>query len=116
MSGGVLLLILIAFALIWVFLIRPSRRRQTEQQTMQESVEVGDEIVTAGGVYGTVTALDEDEVLVEIAKGVVVRLARRAVAGVIPPDDEARRGAGEPAAPGRASNRRTRVEAKPRPR
>jgi preprotein translocase subunit YajC len=88
MSGGVLLLILIAFALIWIFLIRPSRRRQNEQLTMQEALEVGDEIVTAGGVYGTVTGLDEDEVAVEIAEGVVVRVARRAVAGVIPPEDE----------------------------
>ena len=88
MSGGVLLLILIAFALIWIFLIRPSRRRQTQQLTMQEGIEVGDEIITAGGVYGTVTGLDEDEVAVEITKGVVVRVARRAVAGVIPPEDE----------------------------
>jgi preprotein translocase subunit YajC len=88
MSGGVLLLIVIAFALIWLFLIRPSRRRQNEQLTMQEALEVGDEVVTAGGVYGTVTAIDEDEVAVEIAKGVVVRVARRAIAGVIPPEEE----------------------------
>jgi preprotein translocase subunit YajC len=87
MSGGILLLIVIGFGLVWLFLIRPARRRQTQQMTMQEDLAVGDEIVTAGGVYGHVTEVDEDEVLVEIAKGVVVRVARRAVAGIIPPDE-----------------------------
>ena len=85
---NILLILVIAFVLMWLFLIRPQRRRQTEQVTMQETLGVGDEIVTAGGLYGTVEALDEDEVEVEIADGVVVRIARRAIAGVIPPEDE----------------------------
>ncbi|MDX6517854.1 MAG: preprotein translocase subunit YajC [Gaiellaceae bacterium] len=55
---------------------------------MQDSIEVGDEIVTAGGLYGFVTAIGEDELEVEIAPGTVVRVATRAVAGRIDPDDE----------------------------
>ena len=89
MNGSALfVLILIVFLLIWVFLIRPQRRRQNDQLTMQDTVDVGDEIVTAGGMYGRVTAVDEDEVAVEVADGVVVRIARRAVAGVLPPEEE----------------------------
>jgi preprotein translocase subunit YajC len=82
-------LIALAFLLMWLLLIRPQRRRQSQQVTMQESLGVGDEVVTAGGLYGTVTRLDEDEVAVEIADGVVVRIARRAVAGVIPEEEDA---------------------------
>jgi preprotein translocase subunit YajC len=83
-----LILIAIAFLLMWIFLIRPQRRRQKEQLAMQESLRVGAEVVTAGGLYGTVDSLDEDEVAVEIADGVVVRIARRAIAGVIPEEEE----------------------------
>jgi preprotein translocase subunit YajC len=87
-TGGIFVLILIVFLLIWLLLIRPQRRRQTDQLTMQDSLHVGDEIVTAGGMYGMVTAIDEDEVSIEVADGVVVRIARRAVAGVIPPEED----------------------------
>ena len=88
MTGGIFVLILIVFLLIWLLLIRPQRRRQNDQLTMQDSLHAGDEIVTAGGMYGTVTEIDEDEVSLEVADGVVVRIARRAVAGVIPPEED----------------------------
>jgi len=87
-TGGIFVLILIVFLLIWLLLIRPQRRRQTDQLTMQDSLHIGDEIVTAGGMYGTVTEIDEDEVSIEVADGVVVRIARRAVAGVMPPEED----------------------------
>ena len=53
---------------------------------MQDSIDIGDEIVTAGGMYGYVTAIGDDELEVEIAHGTVVRIATRAVAGRIDPD------------------------------
>jgi preprotein translocase subunit YajC len=49
---------------------------------MQESIETGNEIITAGGLHGTVTAIEGELVLVEIAPGVIVTLDRRAVAAV----------------------------------
>lgn len=85
---SLLILLAVAFALMWLLLIRPQRRKQNEQLSMQRSLSVGDEVVTAGGLYGTVAAVDEDEVGVEVADGVVVRIARRAIAGVIPEDEE----------------------------
>jgi preprotein translocase subunit YajC len=75
--------ILVLLALMWFLLIRPQRRRQQETQRLIESISVGKEIVTAGGLYGTVTEVADDEVRVEIADGVEVRVAKRAVAGVV---------------------------------
>jgi preprotein translocase subunit YajC len=83
-----LLVIVAVFLVFWLLLIRPQRRRQRIQEEMIGSLAVGDEIVTAGGLYGEITALDEDEVHVEIADGVEVRIARRAVAGVMPEEDD----------------------------
>ena len=81
------LFILVLLALVWFMLIRPQRRRQQEAQRLLESIGVGKEIVTAGGLYGTVTAIEDDEVRVEIADGVEVRVAKRAVAGVVSEDE-----------------------------
>ncbi len=81
------LFIIVLLALVWVMLIRPQRRRQQEAQRLVESIGVGKEIVTAGGLYGTVTAIEDDEVRVEIADGVEVRVAKRAVAGVVSEDE-----------------------------
>jgi preprotein translocase subunit YajC len=83
-----LIVIVVLLALFWLLLIRPQRRRQLVQSRMIDSIEVGDEIVTAGGLYGEVRALREDELVVEIAPGTNVRIARRAVAGVVEPEEE----------------------------
>jgi preprotein translocase subunit YajC len=86
---GQLIIIVAMFVLLWLLLIRPQRQRQVAQRELIASVEVGDEILTAGGLYGHVRALgDEDDLVVEIAPGTEVRLARRAVAGIVPPEDE----------------------------
>jgi preprotein translocase subunit YajC len=76
--------------LLWVLLIRPQRRKQMTQQQLLESVEPGDEVLTVGGIYGIVHEMDEeDDLIVEVAEGIRVRVARRAVAGVVKPEDEA---------------------------
>lgn len=90
MNGGTLILLAAMFALLWVLLIRPQKRKQAEQQQLLASIEPGDEVLTVGGIYGIVQEIDEDdELIVEIAEGIRVRIARRAVAGVEKPDDEA---------------------------
>ena len=86
MTGFILILVLLL--LMWLLLIRPQRRRQLQQQQMINALEVGSEVVTAGGLYGTVTALEEEEVRLEVADGVEVRVAKRAVAGVVSEEEE----------------------------
>ena len=85
---GGYIFILVILVLMWFLLIRPQRRRQLDSQRLLNSLAVGQEIVTAGGLYGTIAGLDEDEVRVEIADGVEVRVAKRAIAGVLSDDEE----------------------------
>ena len=83
-----LILLLAMFVLLWVLLIRPQRRRQLKQQQLLTNIEPGDEILTVGGLYGIVRDIDEeDDLIVEIAEGIQVRIARRAVGGVVKPDE-----------------------------
>lgn len=81
-GSGFLFIIIIAFLLLYLIVVRPQRKRQNQQQNMLSELEVGDEVLTAGGIYGTVSRIDENEVVVEIAPNTEVRLARRAIAGI----------------------------------
>jgi preprotein translocase subunit YajC len=84
-----LIIIVAMFALLWLFLIRPQRQRAHQHRELLTRVNVGDEILTIGGLYGNVLAIDEDDDLrIEIAPGTEVRIARRAVAAVVPPEEE----------------------------
>jgi preprotein translocase subunit YajC len=86
---GSLIIILAMFVLLWVLLIRPQRSRQRQQQTMLDQIDAGDEVLTHGGIYGIVQEFDEnDDLIVEIAEGINVRMARRSVAAVVKPDEE----------------------------
>jgi preprotein translocase subunit YajC len=83
------LFLIAIFALMWALLIRPQKAKQRAQQQMLSQIDPGDEILTVGGIYGIVVEEDEDEdLVVEIADGIHVRIARRAVATVVKPDDE----------------------------
>jgi preprotein translocase subunit YajC len=62
--------------------VLPARRRRTQHAAMQDSVEAGDEIITAGGLHGRVVEDEGDTIRVEIASGVIVTLDRRAIAAV----------------------------------
>jgi preprotein translocase subunit YajC len=84
MGSSGFLLIIVAFAFLYFVLVRPQKRRQLQQQRMLDQLEVGDEIVTAGGMYGEITEVRGDDLLVRIAPQLEVRVARRAVAGVTP--------------------------------
>ena len=81
-------MIVALFALLWLFVLRPQRRRSSEQLQMQDTLRVGDEVITAGGIRGYVRQLDEEVLKVEIAPEVVVRLDRRAVAAVVQEEDD----------------------------
>ena len=87
---GQLIVIVAMFALLWVFLIMPQRRRAAAQRELLSSVAVGDEIVTVGGLIGHVRSADGEELVLEIAPGTQVRVARRAVASVLTPGHEGR--------------------------
>ncbi len=79
--GGFLILIVILGGL-WALLVLPSKRRRNQHAAMQDSIELGDEIITAGGLHGIVQEIGDDTARIEIAPGVVATLDRRAIAAV----------------------------------
>jgi preprotein translocase subunit YajC len=94
-SGGggaiiqLLILLLIPFAM-YFFMIRPQRRRMREQQELQRSIQVGDEVITTSGVYGIVTGEDGDSRFwLEIDDDVQIRIARAAISGKASLDNDA---------------------------
>jgi preprotein translocase subunit YajC len=77
------IVVLVLLAALWFLMIRPRQQQLKAQQRQIGALEVGDEIVTAGGLYGTVRRIDDDEVRVEIAPDLEVRIAKRAIAGIL---------------------------------
>jgi preprotein translocase subunit YajC len=73
---------------MYVLMIRPQRQKQALQQTMIENAGVGDDVLTTGGIYGTITEAEGDDVVVEIATDLHVHMTRRGIAAVLPPEEE----------------------------
>ncbi len=79
-----LMLPLLLLAIFYFLLIRPQQKRYKEHQAMVASVRRGDKVVTGGGIIGTVSKVDEDDVLqVEIAPNVVVKVTRDTISNVL---------------------------------
>ena len=77
----VFLVYLALLAIVFFFLIvRPQRRQMAARRELISAVEVGDEVITAGGIYGTVREIEDDVLQIEVAEGVVLTLAREAIA------------------------------------
>ncbi|MCR5433426.1 MAG: preprotein translocase subunit YajC [Bacteroidaceae bacterium] len=82
-AGGMsmLLMMIIIFAIMWLFMIRPQQKRQKEIQNFRNAITVGTNVVTAGGIYGVVKSIDEADnaLMVEIANGVRIKVDRNSV-------------------------------------
>ena len=87
MSGGFLVLLLAMFGFMYFLLIRPQRQQQRKHADLLSSLKPGDEVVTAGGIYGEVVQLDAERVMLEIDEDVRIAVARRAIASVVPPEE-----------------------------
>lgn len=88
-SGGggsflvTLLPLILLFAVMYFLMIRPQQRRRREAQQLQSQLAPGDEVVTIGGLYGTIVDTDDETVTLEISPGVHTRYARPAIARVV---------------------------------
>lgn len=86
---GPLLLLILLFAIAWVVLILPKQRELKRHNALVASLEVGDEVMTGSGFYGTLLEITDDTVLLQMAPGLEVKLARRAVAAkIVTPAEE----------------------------
>ena len=83
-----LLLIVLVFVGFYFLMVRPQRRRQQQAQQQQRTVSPGARVRTTAGMYATVSAVDGDDVILEVAPGVDVRYMRRSIMEVISAGDE----------------------------
>ena len=69
-----IVMLVLMFAIMWFFMIRPQQKKQKEIQQFQNSLAEGSQVITGGGIYGTVKRIDlaKNTVDVEIARGVVI--------------------------------------------
>jgi len=74
---------------MYVLMIRPQRQRQAQQQSMLDNAGIGDDILTSGGIYGTITQVEGEDVVVELAPNLTVHMTRRGIAAVLPPEEDA---------------------------
>ncbi|MDX6527339.1 MAG: preprotein translocase subunit YajC [Gaiellales bacterium] len=71
----------------WLMIIRPQRNARRRAAELSGSLDVGDEVVTIGGLYGQIVTIDDRSVELDVAEGVTLRFARRAIAGKAPVDE-----------------------------
>ena len=76
---GTIIMIVLIFAVMWFFMIRPQRKQQKELQNFRDSLAKGDKVVTIGGIYGTVAEIKEESVLIEVDNGVKIRVSKQAL-------------------------------------
>ncbi len=75
-----LALLAVAF---FILIVRPQRRQMAARRALIASLEVGDEVITAGGIYGTILEISDASLMVEVAPGVVLTVAREAVSSPV---------------------------------
>jgi preprotein translocase subunit YajC len=78
-------ILVVAFLLL---IVRPQRRQMAAHRALVATLRVGDDVVTSGGIYGTIQSLDEEAVELEVAPGIVLRVARGAIAQRVGPAEE----------------------------
>ena len=80
-TWGMVLYLIAVFAIIYIFMVRPNKKRMAEYQKMLDSLQVGNRVMAAG-IYGVIKKINEKTIEVEVAKGVVIEVAKNAVASV----------------------------------
>ena len=80
-GGGWSMWIMLAliFVVMWFFMIRPQKKQQKELQNFRDSLKKGDKVVTIGGIYGTVSEIKEESVLIEVDNNVKIRVSKQAL-------------------------------------
>ena len=74
----------VVFLIMWFFMVRPQMKRAKEHKSLIESLTVGDEVLTNGGLLGRIAAIEDSFVSLEIARGVEARLQKQAISAVLP--------------------------------
>lgn len=73
------IMIILLFAVMWLFMIRPQRKQQKELEKFRNELKKGDKVVTAGGIYGTVAEIQERSVLIKVDGEVKLRVDKNSI-------------------------------------
>ncbi|MCD8186202.1 MAG: preprotein translocase subunit YajC [Rikenellaceae bacterium] len=75
-GGGMTMIIMMVaiFGIMWLFMIRPQQKKQKEMVKFRQSLQSGDKVITAGGIYGTIREIKDTYVLLEVDKGTDIRV------------------------------------------
>ena len=74
-----LIMMVAIFAIMYFFMIRPQNKKQKEIQNFRKNLEVGQDVISAGGIYGKVKAIEDNVVVLEIASGVKIRIDKNSI-------------------------------------
>lgn len=74
-----ILMMVAIFAIMYFFMIRPQNKKQKEIANFRKNLEVGQSIITAGGIYGKIKEIEDDSVVVEIASGVKIKVDKNSI-------------------------------------
>jgi preprotein translocase subunit YajC len=84
-----LIFLALLIGIFYFMLIRPQKKQAEHRRALIESVETGDEVITIGGIHGTVRSIDDEDMQLEIAPGTVVTFVKSAVARKVWDEDDA---------------------------
>lgn len=80
---------LVMLVFLYLLLIRPQRQQAKRHQEMLQNLDIGDEVITAGGIYGEVTGMDDERVQLEVDADVRIAVSRKAIANKVTPEEAA---------------------------
>jgi len=75
-----LVFLVVIFAMFYFVMIRPQRKRQKEHESMMQGLQKGDRVITAGGIYGTIENVNDDNVVIKVEGGTTMRVNKASVA------------------------------------
>lgn len=87
--GGMMFPLIAVFAIFWFVMIGPERKQRKKRQEMLEALKKGDRVMTTGGMYASVAAVQDDLVTLQIADGVRARFSRASIQTVLVEEDKA---------------------------
>ena len=74
-----IIMMIVIFAIMYFFMIRPQNKKQKEIQNFRNNLQVGQDVISAGGIYGKVKAIEGNVIVLEIASGVKIRIDKNSI-------------------------------------
>ena len=77
----IVIFLVVIFGIFYFFTIRPQKKRRQEHEALKSGLQKGDRVITAGGIYGQIESVSQDDVVLKIESGATMRVAKSSIAG-----------------------------------